>query len=142
MVLNPLIMRRSLVSDGIMISHLSYRFSRGGEKDMEIPDLFILQIQHFCPDPWWTSLSFFPVHSQEVQDHPWRVRRFQDSKDKSLTANLRHHANRCFGEDAVKTATNVQDAEGHSSSIFALFARQRQQPVHHSHHSHTNDEVR
>ena len=39
------------------------------------------------------------------------VRHFQDSKDKASTANLRHHALRCFGEDAVKTVMSVKDAE-------------------------------
>jgi hypothetical protein len=70
------------------------------------------------------------------------VRRFQDSKDKASTANLRHHALRCFGEDAVKTAMSVKDAEARSGSIFTAFASQGQQPVNYSHRSLTNTEIR
>jgi hypothetical protein len=55
---------------------------------------------------------------------------------------LRHHAIRCFGEDAVKTAMSVKDAEAQSGSIFAAFARQGQRPVQHSHRSLTNTELR
>jgi len=51
---------------------------------------------------------------------------FQDSKDKASTANLHHHAVHCFGEDAVKTAMSIKDAEAQSSSIFAAFAHQGQ----------------
>jgi hypothetical protein len=70
------------------------------------------------------------------------VRRFQDSKDKSSTANLKHHALRCFGEDAVNAAISGKQAPKLSSSIFALFARKGKQPVKYSHRVHTNPEVR
>jgi hypothetical protein len=57
-------------------------------------------------------------------------------------ANLRHHAIRCFGEDAVKNATNPQDIESQNGSIFASFARQGQESVQYTHRSHSNPEIR
>ncbi|KAI0288641.1 hypothetical protein BC826DRAFT_915559, partial [Russula brevipes] len=69
------------------------------------------------------------------------VRRFQDSKDKASTANLRHHALRCFGEEAVRNGTKGKDVDGTSGSIFSLFARQGRKPVNPSHRSHTNAEL-
>ena len=70
------------------------------------------------------------------------VRRFQDSKDKSSTANLKHHAIKCFGEDAVNNALKGIKAGAPSGSIFAIFARQGQQSVKYSHRVHTDAEVR
>lgn len=85
---------------------------------------------------------FFPCAARKCKTTLGGVRRFQDSKDKASTANLRHHAIRCFGEEAVKTSTNTKDTSGDSGSIFSLFAHQGQQPVHYSHCSHSNPEVR
>jgi len=76
-----------------------------------------------------------------MQDSCWGVCCFQDSKDRALTANLRHHALRCFGEEAVRNSTKGADVNGTSSSIFHLFARQGQQLVLHSLWAHTNTEV-
>ena len=71
------------------------------------------------------------------------MRRFQDLKDKSSTANLKHHAIQCFGEDAVNAALTGKKVQGNSShSIFSLFARKGKQPVKHSHRVHTNPKVR
>jgi len=69
------------------------------------------------------------------------VRRFQDSKDKSSTANLKHHALRCFGADAVNAAVTGKKASTQNKSIFALFARKGKQLVRYSHRVHTNPEV-
>src|SRR5713101_9512120 len=55
------------------------------------------------------------------------VRRFQDSKDKSSTANLKHHAIQCFGEEAVKSIITGRAQVTQSRSIFSLFAHQGQQ---------------
>lgn len=74
--------------------------------------------------------------------HAGGVRRFQDSKDKSSTANLKYHALRCFGEDAVNAAINGKQAPKPNRSIFALFARKGKQPAKYSHRVHTNPEVR
>jgi hypothetical protein len=71
----------------------------------------------------------------------YKCHRFQVSKDKASTANLRHHAIHCFGEDAVKIAMSVKDVEAHSGSIFAAFAHQGQQLVQNSHRSLTNTEI-
>jgi len=69
------------------------------------------------------------------------VRRFQDSKDKSSTANLKHHALRCFGEDVVNAAIAGKKSADRNGSIFTLFARKGKQLVKYSHRVHTNSEV-
>jgi len=69
------------------------------------------------------------------------VHQFQDSKDKALTANLKHHALHCFGEDAVNAAIAGKKAPSLSGSIFALFARKGKQLVKYLHCAHTNPEV-
>jgi len=69
------------------------------------------------------------------------VHHFQDSKDKSSTANLKHHALHCFGADAVNAAIASKKPIERNKSIFALFARKGKQPVKYSHHVHTNPEV-
>jgi len=84
---------------------------------------------------------FFPCAARKCKTTLGGMRRFQDSKDKSSTANLRHHALKCFGEDAVKGSAG-NSAAGQSASIFTLFAHKGQQPVQYSHRSHTNPEVR
>jgi hypothetical protein len=67
---------------------------------------------------------------------------FQDLKDKSSTANLKHHALCCFSKDAVNAAISGKQAPKLSSSIFALFACKGKQLVKYSHRVHTNPEVR
>ena len=69
------------------------------------------------------------------------VRRFQDKGDCASTANLKYHANRCFGEEAVKNALSAKEANAQSGSIFHAFAQQGQKLVNYSHRSHTNIEV-
>ncbi len=46
---------------------------------------------------------FFPCVALKCKAVASGVWRFQDSKDKSSTANLKHLAIRCFGEEAVKS---------------------------------------
>jgi hypothetical protein len=70
------------------------------------------------------------------------VRRFQDSKDRAGTSNLRGHAVKCFGRDAVDAAFNNKSDTGNDGSIFAAFARQGQAPVAVSHRAPTTDETR
>jgi hypothetical protein len=70
------------------------------------------------------------------------VRRFQDSKDKASTANLKHHAVKCFGAEAVENAATGSNVKNQSNSIFSMFAHPGQKPVRYSHRSHTNPEVR
>ena len=50
------------------------------------------------------------------------VHQYQDSKDKSSTANLKHHVLRCFGEDVVNAAIARKEHTNHSHGILALFA--------------------
>ena len=57
-------------------------------------------------------------------------------------ANLKHHAIRCFGEDAINAAIAGKQASERNGSIFTLFARKGKQLVKYSHRAHTNPEVR
>ncbi|KAG1724798.1 hypothetical protein EDB19DRAFT_1834044 [Suillus lakei] len=57
------------------------------------------------------------------------VHRYQDTKDKSSTTNLKHHAIGCFGEDAVNNPMKGKDAGANSGSIYAAFACQGQQSI-------------
>jgi hypothetical protein len=70
------------------------------------------------------------------------IRRFQDYKDKSSTANLKHHAINCFKAEAVDNTIKGKAGLVQSTSIFSLFVCQGQQPVCYSHCTHTNPEVR
>jgi hypothetical protein len=84
---------------------------------------------------------FFPCGAHKCKTALGGVRRYQDTKDKSSTTNLKHHAIGCFGEDAVNNALKDKDAAPNSGSIFAAFARQGQQPVQYTHRTHSNPEV-
>ncbi|KAH9045980.1 hypothetical protein EDB84DRAFT_1265619, partial [Lactarius hengduanensis] len=70
------------------------------------------------------------------------VRRYQDSKDRSATSNLKSHAIKCFGNDAVAAAFSGGDSATQDGSIFAAFARQGQEPVTVSHRAHLSEETR
>ena len=84
---------------------------------------------------------FFVCAASRCKVHTGGVRRFQDSKDKASTANLKHHALRCFGEDAVNAAISGKKAPSLSGSILTLFACKGKQLVKYSHCAHTNPEV-
>src|ERR1700738_4373455 len=74
---------------------------------------------------------FFKCASQRCRNKGLHgVRRFQDSKDRGATSNLKSHAVRCFGEDVVDAAFGSKPTPvGRDGSIFASFARQGQAPV-------------
>jgi len=101
------------------------------------PDV-TFQIHHGRP------CHFFVCAASKCKASTGGVRRFQDSKDRASTANLKHHALRCFSQDAVNAVITRKEAPSLSGSIFALFARQGKgkQPVKYSHRAHTNPEVR
>lgn len=72
------------------------------------------------------------------------VRRYQDSQDRAATSNLKAHAIRCFGADAVDAAfkKTTSDPGARDGSIFAAFARLGQASLSISHRAHTTDEMR
>jgi hypothetical protein len=72
---------------------------------------------------------FFTCAAPKCKVRAGGVRRYQDSKDKSSTANLKHHALRCFGEDAVNAVIAGKEHSNGSRGILALFARKGKQPV-------------
>ena len=84
---------------------------------------------------------FFPCAAPKCKVHAGGVRCYQDSKDKSSTANLKHHALRCFGADVVNAAIAGKEHANRNRGIFKFFARQGKQPVKYSHCVHTNPEV-
>jgi hypothetical protein len=84
--------------------------------------------------------QFFTCAVRKCKTPLGGVRRFQDSKDCSSTANLKHHAKKCFGNEAVKNAEGWDG--GQSGSIFAAFANQARLPKRPSCRAHTNQEVR
>ncbi|KAG2114663.1 uncharacterized protein F5147DRAFT_570173, partial [Suillus discolor] len=84
----------------------------------------------------------FPCNARKCKTALGGMRRYQDTRDKSLTTNLKRHAIGCFGEDAVNNAMKGKDVSTtNSGSVYAAFARQGQQPVHYPHRTHTNPEV-
>lgn len=85
---------------------------------------------------------FFRCAAKKCKTDSKGVRRYLDKGDKSSTANLRHHAIRCFGEDSVNAAVNGDAVTSRSGNIFSIFARQGQNPVSFSHRAHTNTEFR
>ena len=87
-------------------------------------------------------VHFFPCGARKCKVPLGGVRRFQDSADKLSTANLKHHAISCWGKEAVDAVFGGQAAKAPSKSIFAAFARKGQQPVNHTHRTHTNDDIR
>lgn len=84
---------------------------------------------------------FFHSTAHKCKTSLGGVRHYQDTKDKSSTTNLKHHAIGCFGENAVNTTLKGKDAGPNSGSIFVAFSRQGQKPVQYSHRTHTNMEV-
>jgi hypothetical protein len=84
---------------------------------------------------------FFVCAARKCKMSAGGVHRFQDSKDKASTANLKHHATKCFGAEAVLNAIKGSSVRGQSASIFSIFARPGQQPISYSHRLHTNPEV-
>ncbi|KAG2099277.1 uncharacterized protein F5147DRAFT_582695, partial [Suillus discolor] len=88
-------------------------------------------------------VHFFPCGARKCKLPAGGVRRFQDSKDKSSTMNLRHHTNGCWGKEAVDHAfSGGKVVQATSGSVFSAFARKGQQPVHHTYRMHTSNEVR
>ena len=85
---------------------------------------------------------FFKCAAKRCNVKGGGVRRYQDSQDRAATSNLKAHAIRCFGADAVDAAFNKNSSGVRDGSIFASFARLGQGSVTYSHHAHTTDETR
>ena len=85
---------------------------------------------------------FFPCGARKCKFAAGGIRRYQDTLDKSSTANLKQHAVSCWGQEAVDAVIGGDKAKERSGSVFAAFARKGQQPAHHTHHVHTNNDIR
>ncbi|KIM54008.1 hypothetical protein SCLCIDRAFT_53965, partial [Scleroderma citrinum Foug A] len=85
---------------------------------------------------------FFPCGARKCKFAAGGIRRYQDTLDKLSTANLKQHAVSCWGQEAVDAVIGGDKAKERSGSVFAAFARKGQQPAHHTHRVHTNDDIR
>jgi hypothetical protein len=65
-----------------------------------------VEIQH----PDGRLCHFFPCAARKCKSNLGGVQRYQDSKDRLSTANLKHHTINCFGEDAVNKALKGEKA--------------------------------
>ena len=88
------------------------------------------------------TYHFFRCAAKRCKNKAGGVRRYQDSKDRAATSNLKTHAIKCFGANAVNAAFNKPTAGSPDGSIFACFARLGQASVSFSHRAHTTDEMR
>ena len=84
---------------------------------------------------------FFPCAAHRCKTDQGGIRRYLDKHDKYSTANLTKHARRCFGPDAVKSASDGATKD-QSKSVFDAFARRGQEPVTFSHRSLTDTDAR
>ena len=85
--------------------------------------------------------QFFTCAAKRCKVKGGGVRRYQDSKDRGGTSNLKTHAIKCFGTDAVEAAFKKTSSDARDGSIFASFARLGQGAVSISHRAHTIDET-
>jgi hypothetical protein len=86
--------------------------------------------------------QFFKCAAKWCKTNIKGVQRYQDLKDCAATSNLKHHAIKCFGINAVEAAFNKTQPSGQDKSIFAAFAWVGQQSVTFSHWAHTANETR
>ncbi|KAH8977950.1 hypothetical protein EDB86DRAFT_2816556, partial [Lactarius hatsudake] len=70
------------------------------------------------------------------------VCRYQGSQDHATMLNLKSHATKCFGANAVVATFKKTPSTDRRKSIFATFAHLGQQAVSFSHCAHTIDETR
>ncbi|KAF8873433.1 hypothetical protein BD779DRAFT_1451904 [Infundibulicybe gibba] len=71
---------------------------------------------------------FFTCAARKCKNHGG-VRRYQDSKDRAATSNLKTHALKCFGAAAIDAAFKKTKSSTQNGSVFAAFARQGERPV-------------
>src|ERR1700720_3195763 len=62
---------------------------------------------------------FFTCTAPKCKGGAGGVRRYKDSKDKSSTTNLKHHALHCFGADAVNAAIAGKEHTNRRGGILA-----------------------
>lgn len=131
--------RRNLVhiiSFFIEISHL-FLFSAAAQKTWRSPVYSFFKHNVTFDIHNGRVAHFFACAAKRCKTELGGVRHFQDKGDKSSTANLRHHAIRCWGEDAVNEAVKGELSVSRSGNIFSSFARQGQRPSTYSHCAHT-----
>jgi hypothetical protein len=88
------------------------------------------------------TFHFFKCAARRCKIKGGGVRRYQDSQDRAATSNLKAHAIKCFGADAVDAAFKKTTSGTRDGSIFASFTQLGQASVSISHRAHTIDETR
>jgi hypothetical protein len=68
------------------------------------------------------KFHFFKCAAKRCKVKGGGVRRYQDSQDRAGTSNLKTHAVKCFGADAVDAAFKKIPSIAPDGSIFASFA--------------------
>jgi len=144
MVTSSTTLRKNLVRLLVFLSSFSYSFqiSAAAQKTWRSP-----VYSFFKPDVTievhnGRVAHFFTCSAKKCMTEAKGIRRYQDKGDKSSTANLRHHAMRCFGEDSVNAAMKGESGTSRSGNIFSTFARQGKQPATYSHRAHSTPEFR
>ena len=105
-------------------------------ENLEVPNIFIFKNDVTIQEHKGCVAHFFTCSAAKCRSEAGGVRRYQDTADKLLTANLRC----CFGEDTVNTAVRGEPGTSQSGNIINCFTRQGLQPVAYSHRAHTTPE--
>ncbi len=88
------------------------------------------------------KFHFFKCAAKQCKANINGVQCYQDSQDHAATSNLKAHATRCFGADAIEAAFSKTQSNSCDKSIFASFACLGQQAITFSHQAHTTNEMR
>ena len=88
------------------------------------------------------TYHFFKCAAKHCKNKCGGVRCYQDFQDCAATSNLKSHAIKCFGANAVDAAFQKGSSGAQDGLIFASFAQIGQTSVIISHRAHTTDETR
>ncbi|KAF8229146.1 hypothetical protein L208DRAFT_1288230 [Tricholoma matsutake] len=133
--------RKNLVHSLNILSSLSHLFwsSAAAKKTWRSPVYSFFKADVTIEVHKGHITHFSPCSAKNSKTEAQGTRCYQDKRDKASTANLCHHAIRCFGQDAVNMAVDGKPGIP-TSNIFSLFAHQGQWPVTYSHCAHLNPE--
>ena len=87
------------------------------------------------------NFHLFQCAAKKCKGHG-SVHWYLNSQDRAATSNLKMHALKCFGADAINAAANNTQSCGCNGTIFATFAHPGQHPVTVSHHALTTEKNR
>ncbi|KAL0959465.1 hypothetical protein HGRIS_011178 [Hohenbuehelia grisea] len=70
--------------------------------------------------------QWFKCNARRCKDPSGGLRRYINTSDKTVTSNLKRHAERCFGEDTVAEVFAGKKLKERNGSIYSAFAHQGQ----------------